>query len=85
MAILDDLKAKIDAMDHDENGRVKYDDVRNEADKHGFGDHLNDLKDKYVGEDGKLSADDAKRALSDLGDTIGNTLSDAKDKLFGGH
>lgn len=79
MSIIDDLKAKVQNLDHDGNGKVNFDDLKAEADKHGLGDKLSEMKADITGPDGKLTVDDAQRVLSDLGDKLG----DIKDKMFG--
>jgi hypothetical protein len=79
MSIIDDLKAKIQNLDRDGNGKVNYDDLKTEAEKLGFGDKLEEMKADITGPDGKLTLDDAQRALSDVGDKLGNV----KDKMFG--
>lgn len=83
MSIVDDLMAQVQKLDKDGSGKVDFEDLKAEAEKLGLGDKLDQIKGDLVGEDGKLSVDDAQRALSGLGGKIGETLNDLKDQIFG--
>lgn len=80
MGFIDDIKAKID---QDGNG-MSFDDLKSLAEQYGLGDQVAGLEDQLKGPDGNVSLDDAQRILGDLGGNLGDTLSDIKDKLFGG-
>ncbi len=98
MSLLDDIKAKVDNftksvgdhLDADKDGKFKLEDVKKMAQDSGFGDKFDAVSKAVVGEDGKLSGDDVTRIMEDIkkgaGDVagkVGDTVADAKDKLFG--
>lgn len=81
MGIFEDLKAKADANG---DGKLSIEDVKAAFPDAGE-DFLNTLKEKAdQNDDGKLNLEDLKSIdFKAIGDQIGDTVSDLKNKLFG--
>lgn len=82
MSVIDDITAKFDA---NKDGKLSIEDLEalKTSDNADVIDQLKEKADQNG--DGKLTLDDLKAFdVSSIGDQIGKTVGDLKDKLFGG-
>lgn len=81
MSVVDDLKQKVDDLDHQGSGMVNYDELKAEADKHGLGGQLEAVKGDITDQNGNVSVDKAKQTIDGLGGQVGGELNDLKAKF----
>ena len=82
MGLLADMKAKLSQLDKTGDGKVDFEDLKHLAEEHGMGDMVDGMREQIAGPDGKVTADDAQRILGDLGNGVGDSVNNLKDKFF---
>lgn len=82
MGFIDDMRAKLSQLDKTGDGKVDFEDLKHLADEHGMGDKVDGMRDQIAGPDGKVTVDDAKRVIGDLGHNVSEGVNSLKDKFF---